>query len=1300
MDANGGLTNTYTDTSISAGVTYYYKVEATDMSGNGAPSNEAHAELGSPLSPPTDLEASVASDSEIDLNWTAPTSGSVSTYLIERDIYLDGWEWVAADYETSTGTSLIDTGLEAGLTYQYAVSAVDGANQSGPSNLVTVDIPCLPPASLTATSVGGQIRLNWPNDPNATSYWIFRGTTPGSESLLDSSGGSIINGQPLGANIAAVDEYNDVSAAPSVTYYYEVEAIDGGFNPSAPSPEAHAEIAAVPSAPTNLAATPVSDSQIHLTWTASSSSVSGYDIYCALGGSSQLIGTAVSTSFNATGLYASSDYTFYVASASAAGVGNYSSPAACYTLCAPPVVTAISSTGAITLTWLHDWNSTAYRVYRGTVASGETLFDSDQDDIVYFANSAPNETPYGGNTYDQYVDTTATPGVTYYYEIEAVNTDGNPSAPSNEVSVVGPAGDGNPPVNLVATAVSSSQINLTWDAPAGTVTSYQVYRSTPDDYGAFPPLQYVTTTTATTYSDTGLTANSAYKYAVVAVNGDVSRASSKTVIQYTLSDPPQGVTAAAANGEITVSWLNDWSASYVPYWNIFPLNYAILRGVTSGSETLYDENPADILYFAWHDSLGYPYDDFIDSDVTPGVTYYYEVVALTPAGAFSSPSSEVSATVPGVAGPTIATAASASPNPVTGTTTSLSVLGASTLGESSLTYAWSTTGTTPASVTYSANGTNSAKTTTATFTKAGTYNFQVTITDGQGGSVTSSVVVTVDQTLTTIDVSPSSPSISWGTSQQFYATENDQFGIALLDPLDINWSKASFLGRIDNSGVYTADYADYDDTIYATCGSITGSAALTTSIAAPSAAPVLYGAFYTNFGYPYVQLTFDFANGAQSYNLYKGSSSGGESSTPIATGLTAGDGAYYNDLAVVDGSTYYYTLRGVNSAGIGPASNEVVETIPEQPAPPVISFQSSLSTQFTLNCTVPAGTSYKTAYLFDSSGNYLDNASITYSGSSIVITALRPDTTYSVFATDVDSTGLESTPSNTLTVTTAPRPAPPVISLQSASSTEFTLNCTNAPGTSNKTAYVFDSEGNAANAVVTYSGSSILISELQPGTRYSVYATDVDGAGAESTPSNTLTVTTVSAPPLLYAWRNGSQVTLVWNSVPGATSYNVKTSSVTGGPYSTIASNVTTTTYSDPTVANNFYVVTSVSPSGESPNSNEAQPTTPFSLSATPSTVNLSGPGSAFSKIAVTSTGGFSGTITFSVTPSPDRISELLYPITTKLAPPNIFGDTTSNGTMLQLCAPALTTSGTSTLTVTATCGNYSASTTITLVVN
>jgi hypothetical protein len=62
-------------------------------------------------------------------------------------------------------------------------------------------------------------------------------------------------------------------------------------------------------------------------------------------------------------------------------------------------------------------------------------------------------------------------------------------------------------------------------------------------------------------------------------------------------------------------------------------------------------------------------------------------------------------------------------------------------GEPNLTYTWSCSG--PAGVTFSVNGPNKAKNTTATFPDAGRYTFQVTIADVGGLTATGSIAVTV-----------------------------------------------------------------------------------------------------------------------------------------------------------------------------------------------------------------------------------------------------------------------------------------------------------------------------------------------------------------------------------------------------------------------------------------------------------------------------------------------------------------------------------------------------------------------------
>jgi regulation of enolase protein 1 (concanavalin A-like superfamily) len=187
--------------------------------------------------------------------------------------------------------------------------------------------------------------------------------------------------------------------------------------------------------------------------------------------------------------------------------------------------------------------------------------------------------------------------------------------------------------------------------------------------------------------------------------------------------------------------------------------------------------------------------------------------------------------------PTIATAAAASPSPVTGTSTNLSVLGADYNGESALTYTWAAT-TTPngaSTPTFSVNGSNAAKSTVATFTKAGTYTFTVTIADAAGLSVTSAVSVTVTLTATTVVVTPSSASLGSNGTQQFSAVAYDQFGVALASQPTFTWSNSG-VGSVNSTGLYTAPTNAGSATVTATAGSISGSATVAVASTAPTVA--------------------------------------------------------------------------------------------------------------------------------------------------------------------------------------------------------------------------------------------------------------------------------------------------------------------------------------------------------------------------------------------------------------------------------------------------------------------------------
>ena len=206
------------------------------------------------------------------------------------------------------------------------------------------------------------------------------------------------------------------------------------------------------------------------------------------------------------------------------------------------------------------------------------------------------------------------------------------------------------------------------------------------------------------------------------------------------------------------------------------------------------------------------------SGTTPGSNY-------TVTATSGSVSGSATITVTNAA-PTIVNAAEASPSPVTTASTNLMVLGADDAGESNLTYTWSVTSkpggsTTP---TFAVNGANGAKSTIVTFFQAGTYTLLVTITDGSGASVTSSVNVTVNLATNSVVVTPSSPTVGENMSQQFSAVAYDQFGNRMASQPNFTWSvlNGGDGGTITSSGLYTAPATAGSDTIEAAFNSSIG----------------------------------------------------------------------------------------------------------------------------------------------------------------------------------------------------------------------------------------------------------------------------------------------------------------------------------------------------------------------------------------------------------------------------------------------------------------------------------------------
>jgi len=102
------------------------------------------------------------------------------------------------------------------------------------------------------------------------------------------------------------------------------------------------------------------------------------------------------------------------------------------------------------------------------------------------------------------------------------------------------------PANLQASAVAATQINLSWSASTDNVgvTGYRVYRCQGSSCTNFAR---IATPTATSFQDTGLTANTTYRYRVRAIDAAGNRSNySAITTATTLNTPPPPQTSGSA----------------------------------------------------------------------------------------------------------------------------------------------------------------------------------------------------------------------------------------------------------------------------------------------------------------------------------------------------------------------------------------------------------------------------------------------------------------------------------------------------------------------------------------------------------------------------------------------------------------------------------------------------------------------------------------------------------------------------------------------------------------------------------
>lgn len=420
---------------------------------------------------------------------------------------------VSAPATFSIGSTIYNfSGWSDGGALSHSINT-PAADTTLTANYTAASTVPLAPSNLAATvQANASVALTWTdNSNNETGFTIQRRF----------AGWIWADVTTVAANTTS---YTDTTTWASVTYEYRVIAINGA-NQSTPSGSLIVDTgqtgAVAPATPTGLSATAINGTRVDLTWNDNATNETGYKIERRIGTGAwtQLTTTSANAvAFTDSSVAAGTQYEYRIRATTGTLDSAYSNSALVTTPggstgvpIPPSTLAGVVATGpSVTLSWTDNSdNETGFKVQRRF--SG-WLWEN-------LTTTAANATGF--------VDSTPLNSVTYEYRVDAVGTGGE--SPFSNVIIIN-TGNITPtvpvaPSALVASVVSSTRVDLTWNDNSSNETSFKLERRI--GTGSWSQIA-APGANIKTYSDTTAVAGTQYEYRVRASNtaGDSSYSNS------------------------------------------------------------------------------------------------------------------------------------------------------------------------------------------------------------------------------------------------------------------------------------------------------------------------------------------------------------------------------------------------------------------------------------------------------------------------------------------------------------------------------------------------------------------------------------------------------------------------------------------------------------------------------------------------------------------------------------------------------------------------------------------------------